>query len=288
MLITDRKAVTNISSVRGWRKEMIRHYPKALMVLLSCLFHLLANGQVPTASGTCVIVLRTAHMALLAADTRTTVESETVTRINTCKIHVMDSVTILAAAGITESGKDFNVAGIAQQAYRPGDRITQIADRFAVLLRPALKRIAARDKRANDSLFTRRYSNKEVCQTIFVRFEDDTVKTAQRGFEIVDGGRGEISVRTVSVDCPPDCMSDYFVSYFGVHDDIRPFTEQHRSIFSDSGFVKAAALLLNMESAHHPDDVGPPYNMVMLNKDGITWLWRDPCCQENENWQNGR
>lgn len=98
-----------------------------------------------------------------------------------------------------------------------------------------------------------------------------------RQFRAAPSGRREPGVSVVPDDCPADCTDAFVIKSLGETDAIDGLPEETQG-FWQGGVAEGVRRLIETEIAARSEYVGPPVDILRIDKTGAQWVQKKPEC----------
>lgn len=245
------------------------------LVALSC--QLFAT----TAGATAIVAIRTPDAIGIAADSRLTVKGNTVPLADhpECKIGEVGDILFALAGFAADPDRRFDLRLVIRSALvdagnEPGDPVERVARAAGDALSGELAELREKAPTLYDRFIAGR--NGPLAKVMLAFYEDDTPHVVILAFSRIDqDGRDGIGI--LRRGCPGECNPDKVNALF---------LADGRQAQQALGTVKipadkperAATLMVERLIEMGTAGVGGPVDQVRLDRDGITWIKRNPSC----------
>ena len=225
---------------------------------------------------TTIVILQSDGQIIIAADSKRRYEQggHTLLEATACKILVVRDV-VFAASGLTAlAGADgtsiFDVRALASQTLNQAGRLTERVRRFDQALARELTRV--RD------VFNARHTTALFLEVVLAGLKNGRPALFIRRFEIAAGVDGRLAARRIDSRSCDECRN--LIEVFGHDDGIFDLLEPKTAgeIRRMERTVETARTFIRTEIAQTPDWVGPPIDVLHLDRWGIHWDERKPEC----------
>jgi len=244
---------------------------------------LLSTTAPPTAGATAIVAVRTPEAIGIAADSLVTVKgsSKPLTGQTECKIGEEGDV-IFALAGLAaDPDRSFDLRRVIRSALADGGPTA--ADRVASATSTALKTELTELRDKPPALFDRFIAGRSgpLARVLLAAFSGETPWIEV--FTFTGGNRdGQTSVEVLRQRCPGACNPEKVIAVYLA--DGSPIEQALRSEkLAQERPEQAAGLLVKRVIEAGTPGVGPPVDVVRIDRDGISWIARKPsCCDDPE------
>jgi len=230
---------------------------------------------------TSLVVLKLPTEIVIAADSKRTDPRVAGLSMTACKIVRTSSFAFAATGYNQDEATGFNVSNLAFQASRtPGD----ISEKVRFFEQQASEQLvrSAEWFQANDQrVFELLLRTNAGFSIVFAGLDSSTPVLYERSFTFSKDGDGRIEVSTWARNFPdPKDRDPQPLSAYGETDAIREFLATQRDSLSGETPVEVARRLVEMEIAAKPDKVGPPVDIIRVDRNGIQWVEKKSECPE--------
>ncbi len=216
---------------------------------------------------TTLIGIRVKDGFVIAADSKVTYKGVGAKGPTTaCKIFRSGRFYFAIAGMASDRNRDFFPEKIVAQSFTDSDSFESSIERMELAVSDSLKiemkRLKIEDHERFDGAQT---DGGDVLTILAAAMVGDTPYMGGRGFSYLDGTIPTIEIRRVS--CPGDCPGDEYVFFAGEQDAARKTINE---LFKNGVRmnVEFARKLVESEIQASPDDVGPPINILRVDKNG--------------------
>ena len=251
---------------------MTRHGKQRFLLDLSIALVLLALGA-PFAEATIIIGIRTPEEVVIAADSMGTFHGlypETTKPV--CKIFTVGGVGF-AVGGLAKSPRGgFDAAAVIARALSGRRFILQAVTAIEAELRIHIAQELERQKHEDPKFFAKTVEGEDGCVTSILlgAFEGGVPVAVGVSFKASYDPAGKISVSTSRLTCPGDCPSGVLTFYLGNWSPIEHYTSEHGQPVEMPPAAAARFLAQLVIDARVPG-VGPPIDVLVISKSGISW-----------------
>jgi hypothetical protein len=193
-----------------------------------------------------------------------------------CKIVVMPSCVFAMAGAITQPDTHFNLYDLATTACAtPGD-LRHKADSLLGIAREPVRKMAEYLRIANPRYYAQWIINGEflVAGVLFAGVQDKKLSVFAR--ELMTDNMGTVQVEPQDVHY--DSSAGPQLMFGGLNEGIVAYLNAHRNWDHSMDAVTASKKFVRIEIDAHPDKVGLPITVLVINRRGSTrWLERGAC-----------
>jgi hypothetical protein len=246
--------------------------------LLTVILLALGSGY---ATGTTIVAARNADEVVLAADSKDRhLENENTS--TSCKIFSCGGY-FIAIAGVRElrvGSVEFSAPSLVGQVCRMPGNAAETMARLTDSLIPPFTRVMTELARRNPQRYKQSVETKEAyINILMVGFEHETPFILERDLIAPSQISAGVATRNLVQNdkLPPTGLAYVFI---GRHEGIDEFVRTRNALWR-LGLIEAAKFLVAYEIADTPAAVGPPIDVVRVNKDGAQWIQRKPECPES-------
>ena len=225
---------------------------------------------------TTIVLLQSEGQLILAADSKRRYEQggNTLFEATACKLLVLGDV-VFAASGFTAlAGADgqglFDVRALAGQTLSQPGRLTERVRRFDEALARELVRVRA--------LFDVRHTTSLFLEVMLAGVTNGRPVFFIRRFEVTADADGQFAAHRIDRRSCDACRN--LIEVLGHDDRIVDLLEAKTAaeIQRMAQTVETARTFIRAEIAHTPDWVGPPIDVLRLDRWGIHWEASKPEC----------
>lgn len=234
------------------------------------------GAALPASGQTSVVALWTPDEIVVGADSKT-ITGRGAGR-SSCKIAQLDDASFFAAAGLnTEPKTGFDLAKIVRQAFQQPGTMREKVDDFESLADAPLTAALQRLKKEEPAFYEHYLENKgQVLQVVFFGLEDGSPKLFLRTFE-VELISGNVTVVMERNECTAGTCPGAMAFLLGYSGAASAFVTSHPG-FWKNGLAPAVERLVDLEIAEVPQFVGPPVDVLRVNRQGAAWVKRKAQC----------
>ncbi|MBD0326951.1 MAG: hypothetical protein ICV68_10995 [Pyrinomonadaceae bacterium] len=238
---------------------------------------LLTTGQ---AAATTIVAVKTRHEIVIGADSKVTDTFGGATANQACKI-VQAGNLFFAYEGMARNRRTgFDIVKLAAQALalKP---TASLAEKVSILTGFVTSRLFTElpnIKQNDPATYREKMEGGQTFLTILVAgFEGGEPFLFIRGFRAVPLGRQKIGVSVVPDDCLADCREEIVVKSLGETAAIEGLPEETPGFWT-GGVVEGVRRLIETEIAARSEYVGPPIDILRIDKAGAEWIQKKPSC----------
>jgi hypothetical protein len=259
----------------GNRRPAILNLAFAVFLGASCMPPVL-----PAAHATTIAGIRTPEQVAIAADSMGTARANRIeTNQPACKIFSVND-TGFAVSGLTKAEPgDFDavklIAGILGRRNTLSESADDIADRLTSTLVSCLGQL----KQANPSLYAKSLEgeNGDITSILLAAHEGGRPVAIGMAFRGSEDPGGQIRIAANRVACPGDCPNGVMFFLLGERVPIDRYIAEHgkdRLLPAESGAPLLVRLVIDAGSKR----VGPPVDVLVVDRHGVSWTARKEGC----------
>jgi hypothetical protein len=230
-----------------------------------------SSERVPFASGTALVVVRTASAVVAAVDSKETWREFrdgqwSAEEREICKAAAVGPYYAMVAG--LDRGIGFDALEETAGAWRAGDRLDTLAANTATVLARSFGSLLDSLRSADPAEFERRYARSAVLQLALLGIEGRTPEV------IVLQILGDLSLHVTR--CPGDCPVSRSAFFLGTHDKIDESARRYSALISRLGAGNIASLI-ELEHRDRPDVVGGPVSVIRMTAAGAQFVQSGAC-----------
>lgn len=264
-----------------WREHLFllitfhHAYPIGIVLLLYFF-------SVQLAFGTCIIAIRLNDQVVVGADSKINrADSMIPAKEPYCKIGVGDGFFFAISGIVLEEKTGFNPYMIISKAPKIHGTIEQKGEWFERMIGKPLFEMLERYRRGSPSnyelLFQRTSS---PLQIIFFGVEKGSSFVLATYFAPTSrSARDPVEITTYRYKCPGDCPNGEQIFMLGEHHAIDRFLSGEPNFWKKDP-VGAVRKLIELEIADDPEIVGPPIDILQIDRNGTRWIQKKAQCPD--------
>jgi len=234
----------------------------------------------PAAHATTIVGIRTPAQVVIAADSMSTLRGN---RIETpqlvCKIFTVQG-TGFAVSGLTKGiPGDFDaervIAEILRQRNPISEAVNNITERLTNTLGSYLEQLKQRDPSSYAKLL--RGENGFITSTLLAAYEGGQPVAIGVEFFGSEDSAGHIKIVASRVSCPGDCPNNIMFFFLGERQPIDRYIAEHGEEHLLPA-VSGAPFLVQLVIDKGSKGVGPPVDVLVIDKNGESWSARKEGC----------
>lgn len=267
-----RMTETKAHSVEPLRPSLLLAACVAVSILsLLCPQYVLSN--------TSIVGVRLNDQVVVAADSkRVRGDLKTPMQEHVCKIGRGDGF-FFATAGLShDSDSGFNPASVIAGASSTGMTLEQKVERLQELITKPLTQVLDQYRQKHPVAYEARFKAASALQAIFFGLESGSTVVLARDFVPTSSSLVPVQISVFRYKCPGDCKDGEQIFKLGRYDVIDRFLSERPDYWKFNP-AKALRTLIEMEIADAPGEVGPPIDIVRLDKHGVEWIERKDQCR---------
>jgi hypothetical protein len=242
---------------------------------------LLMAGQ---AAATTIVAVKTPHEIVIGADSKVTDTFGGALANQACKIVQVGNL-FFAYEGMTRNRRTgFDIVKLAAQALalKP---TASLAEKVSILTGFVTSRLFTElpnVKQYDPDTYREKIEGSRTFLTLLIAgFEGGQPLLFVRGFRAVPLSRQTIGVSVVPDDCLADCRDEIVVRSLGETAAIDGLPEETPGFWTN-GAAEGVRRLIETEIAARSEYVGPPIDILRIDKTGATWMQKKPSCPNIE------
>lgn len=227
---------------------------------------------------TTIVVARTPDAVVIGADSKLTFGDNKAVSELMCKIGVSGNV-VFSAAGILENRKSsWRVMDSAMTASRMKGTLLDKVNAFEKMIVKPLLDTVKLIKQESPQIYERKVNSKDkvLLQVAFAAMENKKPTVLIRDFQLTN--IAEINV--IKRGCPGSCDElGVKLYHFGQDAAIKRYIANNKSLVFNAASISPFVIhLIDLEIIDKPDEVGPPIDVIKIDKNGINWVQRKNSC----------
>jgi hypothetical protein len=263
----------NVSS----RGELKRKVLLSLPLLVFCL------SLSPSGKATTVVVARSANEIVLGADSKVTDTFGNDLNKRECKIRQIGSLFIAIEGLEIDHTTGFNVPEISAAALqsKPNAPVAEkISFLMGYLVSALLTELPHVKGHEPQTWFKKIEGGQLFLRVVVAGFENGRPLVYVRSFRALQYNPGQIGVAVIPDDCLENCQGAVSTRYLGESEAIEGLAEESPD-FWKAGLSAGVRTLIETEIAARSEYVGPPIDIVRIDKNGARWIQKKSECNVN-------
>lgn len=252
------------------------HRRVSLVVVPVFLFAVLGRN----AHATTIVVARTMNEIVIGADSKVTDTFGNDLNKRACKILQIGNL-VLAFEGFTVDRRTgFDVQQIAKQSLQSRGAATaaeKVSVLTGVLLSKLFDELPSVQKHEREAYHIKFSGGRIFLSIVIAGFERGRPLVFVRNFRAVQIGPERIGVTVLPDDCLNNCQGETVTRFLGEIAAIEGLPEDTPG-FWQRGLVPGVQSLLETAIAARSEYVGPPIDILRIDKSGARWIQRKPEC----------
>lgn len=224
---------------------------------------------------TTLVIIRTGDEIVMAADSLMTLYGHRPKL--TCKIQRYGDVVFATAGLVVSSGGVVEFHTIITNILRRQLPWSKQAAQVEEWLRQPLLRTLRRLSREFPEEFDAHLQRGFTFHVSLAGWRDGQPALEMREYFVEQEDDQTLTLRVERMSCPGQCSPHAEVFGVGENAELMRRLGALRELPAD--LPGLARDLVNSEIAHHPDHVGPPVDVVRLDRSGVNWVNLKPACQ---------
>ena len=254
-------------------------FPNAVRLSLPAALFVFASSFGNSAHATTIVVARTANEIVIGADSKVTDAFGSDVKKQACKILQIGNLYLAFEGFETDRRTGFSVPDIARQSLR--SKGGTAADRVSIftgfLVSRLFDELPSVQKHAPEAYHIKFAGGRVFLRVLVAGFERGRPLVFVRNFRAVQIGPERIGVSVLPDDCLTNCQGEIVTRFLGETAAIDGLPEETTG-FWQQGLVAGVRRLVETEIGARSEYVGPPIDIVRINKSGASWIQRKPEC----------
>lgn len=225
---------------------------------------------------TTIVAIRTPEVFIIAADSAATFKGggKPTTERSVSKIFQRCGV-LYAMSGLTKDpNRGFDPKSIISASLSVSQSLHSTVANLEAILSESLREELLKLQKEEPVLFRDAVEGPDGGTSVLLAsFEKGETVAIGIQFRAEIDSYGKLVIRTNRLSCPGDCQDGTYTFFLGNRMAIDKYVTEHGRYFSMPP-EKAATFMVQLEIDAGTLGVGPPIEVVRLDKDGITWLSR--------------
>jgi hypothetical protein len=246
---------------------------------------LLSGSSSNSACATTIVVARTASEIVIGADSKVTDAYGNDVNRRACKILQVGNLFIAFEGLEIDRETGFSVPEIATMALQLKPSASA-AEKTSILMGFLVSRLFDElpqlKKRAPETFKKKIEGGQFFLRIIVGGFERGRPLIFVRNFRAIQLSPQQIGVSVIPDDCLDDCRGDVVTRFLGETEAIDGLPEETAG-FWQRGLIEGVRHLIETEIAARSEYVGPPIDLLRIDKNGARWIQRKPQCGETRN-----
>jgi hypothetical protein len=240
---------------------------------------------VTSVRATTIVVARTKSEIVIGADSKVTDTFGNDLNKRACKILPVGNLFVAFEGLRIDRKTGFNVeeiSGAALNFNTSGPLAEKISILTGFLVSELLVELAHLKTNEPETYFRKIEGGQLFLRLIVAGFEKGRPLVFVRSFRALHYNPGQIGVSVIPDDCLNNCEGAVVTRFLGESDAIDGLPEETPDFWKD-GLSAGVRRLIETEIAARSEYVGPPIDIVRINKSGAHWVQRKPDCAEINN-----
>ncbi len=251
-------------------------------IILCCIISLVSFQKMAMANTSAVAHCSSTEI-IIAADSKQTYRffENGIERTGTktiCKIIQIGDVFIVSAGLVQDNKVGYNSITLAMEACHNTHTLSEKVGAFEEFMKAKLPIALNRVRKENLDLFKHRFEtgDRVAAEFFFAAVEKGQLKLISVDFMVAPINNDTINIISERHECP-GCGSDTI--YIGEKAAIRRFLDEKKT-FASSSTVNVLRNLIELEIADKSETVGPPIDVLRIDKGGAKWIQKKSSCPE--------
>ncbi len=249
--------------------------------LLTVLLGVSCIGKaLPVAHATTIAGIRTPAQVVIAADSLGTARGYRIESTQpVCKIFAVKDSAFAIAGLVRDPVWNFDAENLTADILRRKNRVTETANDLTERLEAMLGSYLERLKKGNPYLYGKLLEEQggTVTSILLAAYEGDQPVAIGISFRASEEMGGRVKITATRVACPGDCPDGVMYFFLGERRPIDRYIAEHgrdRLGPADS----AAPFLVQLVIDGGSKLVGPPIDVIVIDRQGVSWLARKEGC----------
>lgn len=253
---------------------------KLFLLLLTLVF-----SPAGTVVATTIVAVKTPTEIVIGADSKVTDTYGNAQASQACKI-VQAGDLFFAYEGLARDRRTgFDIAVLAKRALllKPDATVAERIGILTGLITTELFIELPRLKEQDPATYREKVEGGQPFLKILIAgFDGERPVLFVRQFRAVLLTRRTIGVSVAPDDCPADCVDEIVVRFLGETAAIDGLPEETPGFWTE-GVVEGVRRLVETEIAARSEYVGPPVDILRIDKTGARWMQKKPGCSSLQN-----
>jgi len=248
------------------------------IILLLCFFPFqLALGQ------TSIVAIRLNDQVVVGADSKIHLEEATGLKIPVsepiCKIGKGDGFFFATSGLLAVKETGYNANKIISEAPKINGTIEQKIERLEEMIKTPLTESLERHRRVYPWNYPYTSGTKPALEIVFLAVEKDSPFLLRRDFIPITSAFDSVEMNIVRKKCPGDCQNGEDIYPLGEKRAIKERLSQGPNFWKNDP-INAIRKLIELEIADDPFYVGPPIDILQIDKNGARWIEKKKECPD--------
>jgi len=244
------------------------------IILLCLLLWALSGGK--SIAQTTIVVVRTPEEIYIGADSKIMDLRDGSFNATACKIRKIDDL-FFAFAGFPDiPGSQPDVVEIIQEACGRGDSIHEKVTAFDEIIVRTWSQEIRELKEERPELYRRNLRGKTLLQIAFAGIARRKPVFYMRYLRAVEQ-RDSPSIVLQKKRCPGNCSEGTAYAFLGHTGALKEHMAGGTDIW-DAGYAEGIRRLITLQMEAEPEHVGPPIDILRLDRTGAEWIQKKPEC----------
>ncbi|MBW1771982.1 MAG: hypothetical protein JRJ51_04045 [Deltaproteobacteria bacterium] len=233
-----------------------------------------------TASPTTIVVVRTPTEIYIGADSKITdIRNESITS-TACKIRQVDDL-FFAFSGLPKiPGVESDLMEIIEEASRGGGTIAEKIEEFDDIIVDEWSKGLQALKEERPQFYKEELKGKIVLQVAFAGIQNRKPVFFMMHLKAVERD-GFPAIAISKKSCPGDCQQGKVIAYLGHTGALNRYMSDRSNVWK-AGYVQGIRELITLQIEAQPEHVGPPIDILHINRRGAEWVQIKSECPEIE------
>ncbi len=235
------------------------------------------------ATATSVVCIRSADSIVIAADSMLAVKGgdNAGKPRSECKIVQAGGMFFSMTGFVKDPARPYDAVRIVSEALKRDEDFAGSASSVAEAVKEGLRDEVAKLRAEAPELYEKfiKVEKGTLLEILLAGFEEGTPKMTLLGFKQVSSPSGELAITVERVACPGSCDPQGVNAFFlGDRRAIDNYLKSGKADWRSP--EKSAKLLVELVIDAHTPNVGPPVDVLRIDKEGARWIERKAECPD--------
>lgn len=231
-----------------------------------------------TFAQTTIVIARVSDFVLIGADSKLSYGESSIPSETFCKIGQSEDVFFAIAGTLKNDAIGWSVKESAIRASKTEGSLLDKVAAFERQVIPPLTQTLEMVKKDRPSFYEKKYNSgdKVALSIVFVRFEKGIPVILIREFQSLS----PTSINIIRTACPGNCNEKVQFYYLGQSDAIKHFVDKNPPSLTPHNIASFVNKLVEVEIEDRPNEVGPPIDILRVEKDSARWIQKKNECPD--------
>jgi hypothetical protein len=228
-------------------------------------------------TGTSIVIQKTDTEIVAGADSMLTHPDTRLASFSECKIRQGGDIFFAIAGHIREKLTGFDAIDIAIEALKITGNVADKVKAFEGMILTPLTNLLRMSRKLDPPYFENNLRNKLVLQVAFFGIQQQSLYLYVRAYKTRVPESDDIILELQNrTDCTGACGGLVALGDSDAVDDYVRTNPQYNTLPS----LELVRNLVELEIQHKSDSIGPPIDIVRIDKTGANWIQRKPQCAD--------